>query len=67
MVTYIWDKDTKVPGIEEWINRFNQVSFWVGTEVCTVPIMKSRIAILEGMIKVLKVCETFESILSNFR
>jgi hypothetical protein len=40
--------------IQTWINRFNQLSFWVGPEICTTPKLEDRIKVVEGFIKLLK-------------
>ncbi len=50
------EKKLKSPIIEAWAKRFNQVSYWVGTEICTVPSIKKRVIVLESMIRLLKVC-----------
>ena len=51
---YIWMKDKPDATIDGCVNRFNQVSYWVGTEVCTTPLLKNRIAVLENLIKILR-------------
>jgi hypothetical protein len=52
---YIWMKDQKLVALDDWVARFNQVSYWVGTEICTTPLLKNRIAVIEHFIKMLKV------------
>lgn len=56
LIRQIWEKSPKIPAVDDWIARFNQISYWVGTEICTVPLLKNRIGVLENMIKLLKVC-----------
>lgn len=41
--------------VDQWPKRFNQLSFWVATEVCTTPELKARVQVVEKLIKVLKV------------
>lgn len=41
--------------IQVWVDWFNLVSCWVGTELCTEPELKKRVEILEHMIKLIKV------------
>jgi hypothetical protein len=55
MLRYIWKKNHKSIDIDAWVSRFNQVSYWIGTELCTTPILKQRVQVLENMIKMLKV------------
>lgn len=54
LVDYLWKKKQTPASVEAWISRFNSVSYWVGTELCTTPLLKSRIKVLEHFIKVLK-------------
>ncbi|KAI9218435.1 ras guanine nucleotide exchange factor domain-containing protein [Blastocladiella britannica] len=61
-VLHLWC-DTKDPavqrelrGITEMVSSFNQVSYWVATEVVTQPEVATRVKVIERMIKVAKVC-----------
>jgi hypothetical protein len=60
---HIWAKDNPVIPINTWVDRFNQLSFWVATEICTCPLLKVRVQVLENMIKLLKVCLLYSFIL----
>lgn len=54
-IEYIMSKERHQSPVDEAIARFNLVSFWVGTEICTTPLLKNRVAVLEQFIKLLKV------------
>lgn len=38
------------------IQRFNSVSYWTATEICTQPELRGRVAVLERVILIAKVC-----------
>ncbi|KAI9148605.1 hypothetical protein H9P43_010086 [Blastocladiella emersonii ATCC 22665] len=61
-VLNLW-ADTKDPAVErelrnmaDMVAAFNQVSYWVATEVCTQPELPTRIKTVERMIKIAKIC-----------
>ncbi|KAJ3090106.1 hypothetical protein HK102_004664 [Quaeritorhiza haematococci] len=43
--------------LERLVRGFNTVSYWVGTEICTQPELKSRVKVIERIIKVGKECK----------
>ena len=51
---YLWEKNSQQVAMDAWVNRFNLVSYWVGTEICTTPLPKPRIAVVENIIKLLR-------------
>jgi len=57
---FLWDskdvKDKNTRNIQKFIERFNQISFWVSTMICKTQTLKTRTNILEKMIKVAKYC-----------
>lgn len=61
LMVYLWGdprehKETDLTGhLTNYVNRFNKLSFWVGTEICTVPAIKKRVQILDKFIQVLRV------------
>ncbi|KAI9104847.1 ras guanine nucleotide exchange factor domain-containing protein [Phlyctochytrium arcticum] len=42
--------------IQEMIESFNQVSYWIATEICTQPEIKNRIKVVENCIKLAHEC-----------
>ena len=61
LMVYLWGdprekKETDLTvNLTGYVNRFNKISFWVGTEICTVPQIKKRVQIVEKFIQVIKV------------
>ncbi|RKO94654.1 ras guanine nucleotide exchange factor domain-containing protein, partial [Blyttiomyces helicus] len=53
-------KETK--RIDDIVSSFNQISYWVATEVCTQPELRSRARVLEKCIQLAKECRR----LNNF-
>ncbi|KAI3644826.1 hypothetical protein MP228_010990 [Amoeboaphelidium protococcarum] len=51
----LWQKEKTITAIDAWVNHFNQVSYWIGTEICTTPIMKNRVMVIENIVKIMKV------------
>ncbi len=52
------ERETLAPNISAFTRRFNQVSYWVATEVVTAPTQKQRIEVLKKFIKSGKVTHT---------
>eukprot|EP00833_Pecoramyces_ruminatium_P005591 jgi/Orpsp1_1/1179623/evm.model.c7180000070095.1 len=57
---FLWDskdvKEKNTKNIQRFIERFNQISFWVSTMICRTQSPKNRTNVLEKMIKVAKYC-----------
>ncbi|ORX60217.1 ras GEF [Piromyces finnis] len=57
---FLWDgkdvKEKNTKNIQKFIERFNQISFWVSTMICTTEALKTRSNVLEKMIKIAKYC-----------
>jgi hypothetical protein len=45
-------RETKAPGICAMVSRFNLVSMWVGTVVCTTTNMEERVQVVEKFIEI---------------
>lgn len=56
------DKETRAPNILAMIQRFNQVSNWVATEVVKVESVKQRAKVLQHVIEIAEYCKA----LNNF-
>ncbi|KAK5667389.1 hypothetical protein QVD99_005990 [Batrachochytrium dendrobatidis] len=54
--------EREVRPLNDAVNAFNTVSFWVATEVCTQPEIKNRAKVIENFIKLAKECRK----LNNF-
>jgi son of sevenless-like protein len=55
-----WQKHNKMvlaPNITMLINRFNEVSFWVSTQILTAKDKKEQKKVLKKFIKIAKKCE----------
>jgi hypothetical protein len=56
---FLWDskdvKEKNTKNIQRFIERFNQISFWVSTMICKTQTLKGRTNVLEKMIKIAKV------------
>lgn len=46
------EKETKSPNILIMVNRFNEVSQWVATEICRVDNLKNRVKIMQKFIEI---------------
>ena len=46
------DKETKAPNILKMIQRFNQVSQWIATEIVSTDSLKQRIALVKHIIEI---------------
>jgi len=61
LMIYLWGdpREKKSTDLTEnltnYVARFNKISFWVGTEICTVPASKKRITIVEKFIQIAKI------------
>lgn len=44
----------KLGNLNALVDRFNQISYWVATEVCTQPVLKNRIKVVETLIRTVK-------------
>jgi hypothetical protein len=57
---FLWDskdvKEKNTKNIQKFIERFNQISFWVSTMICKTQSLKNRTSALEKMIKIAKYC-----------
>jgi hypothetical protein len=53
---FVWgETDTKVANVSEMILKFNMVGWWVPTEICRQPDLKTRVKLIEKFIKIAKV------------
>ena len=52
------DKHKRAPNVLEMIERFNYVSGWVATTICTTESVKKRSKVISKFIEVAEVCFT---------
>lgn len=64
----IWRKpgDEGSPGLDYFISRFDKMSYWIVTEVCTTKDKKARIKVLEKFIQLAKLCQTYGNFFTMF-
>ncbi|KAJ3034401.1 hypothetical protein HDV00_005057 [Rhizophlyctis rosea] len=43
--------------VREMVEAFNQISYWIATEICTQPELKNRVKVVERCIKIGKRCQ----------
>ncbi|KNC98634.1 uncharacterized protein SPPG_06316 [Spizellomyces punctatus DAOM BR117] len=51
----------EVASITDMVNGFNQVSYWIATEICTQPELKNRVKVVEKCIKVAYHCRALNN------
>ena len=51
-----WNYKGKAPTVTAYIERFNEVSYWIATEVVLCPNLKKRVNILKRFIQLAEVC-----------
>lgn len=56
------DKDSKAPNIIKMINRFNDVSRWVASEICKTVDLKDRINVMQKMIEIADFCKSLNNL-----
>lgn len=64
----IWRKpgDENSPGLDYFISRFDIMSYWLVTEVCSTKDKKARIKVLEKFILLAKLCQTYGNFFTMF-
>jgi son of sevenless-like protein len=57
--TQAWSKHDgiKAPNVMKLINGFNQTTYWVATEICSVAKLEQRVAMIVKMIEIAERCE----------
>eukprot|EP00842_Homolaphlyctis_polyrhiza_P006117 jgi/Hompol1/6506/HPOL_002388-RA len=53
--------EREVQPVNDIINSFNTMSYWVATEVCTQPELKNRVKVIEAFIKIAKECRKLQN------
>ncbi|KAI9138023.1 ras guanine nucleotide exchange factor domain-containing protein [Paraphysoderma sedebokerense] len=59
------DEDT-TPSLDFFIARFDQESYWVATEICSVKDLKKRTAVLVQFIQIARLCLEYNNFFSAF-
>ncbi len=53
-----WNKKGCTPSVTAFIDRFNQLSYWVVTEIVLSPNIKKRVAVMKRFINMLEASKT---------
>jgi len=59
------EKKKRIDHLARFVARFNRMSFWVATEICTVSDLRKRTQTTEFFIRVLKVIKALRSVLNG--